>query len=311
MTARRIAGLVALLVAAPAGAAHAAYAPQLDVRLDPSTPDAQAAVTITLRQQPGETASRTQVLRYPRDLRFNPAFSVAGCRPAEEEAQACPASSRIGAASAETEFGPVSGDVYLTEDFRTVIFVRGFAGLVQSKISGEMRVAADGTIETVLDNLPPVRSTFAQVRLEGGSRSLVLAPRRCGAYRVQGTFTSHEGEVATADASFAVSDCDSDPRIDALSARRRGRSIAVAWRGTADGRVQAVLERRTRKRPYERWRRVATAAAASRKGRNKLRLGAPPGTRLRPGLYRVTVRIASLRGRPMDTERTELLVRRR
>ena len=204
---RRAAVLLGLGAALLPPAAHAAYAPRLEVEAQPAAPDAAAALTVTVRQEPGEDASRTQVVRYPRELRFNPSFAVNRCTAAEEEAEACPDSSRVGAATAETELGSFSGPVYLTDDFRSVIFLRGLAGLVRSKVVGVTRVAPDGSVESVLHDLPDVRATFAQVRLEAGPRSLILLPRRCGAYGVSGRFTSHGGQVAASDSAIRVAGC--------------------------------------------------------------------------------------------------------
>ena len=303
---KRAALLLGVFVAASPAVAHAAYAPRLEVGAEPAAPSAPAALTITVRQAAGEDASRTQVVRYPRELRFNPAFEVMGCTLAQEDAEACPDTSRVGTAAAETELGSFSGDVYLTEDFRSVIFLRGFAGLVRSKVVGTTRVTEDGSVETVLEGLPNVRTTFAQVRLEAGPRSLILLPRRCGAYPVRGRFTSHGGEVAVPDSEIRVDGCDSEPRIASLRTRRKRRSVLVGWNLTAPGSVRVVLERRIRARPWQRWRRLGSAGAGVPAGRVRVRAG----RRLRRGVYRVTATALSSGGREADIRRTAFRVRR-
>ena len=308
---RRIAAaaLVGLAAALCPATAVAAYAPRLEARVDPPTPNTSAALTTTLRQEPGESANRTQVIRFPRELRFNPSFAVAGCRREEEDAGACPESSRIGTASAETELGPFSGPVYLTDDFRTVIFLRGFGGVVESKIVGVIRVAADGSFETVLDDLPAVRSTFAQVRLEAGPRSLILTPARCGTYPVSGRFTSHNDETAASETAIEITGCDTEPRISSVTARSRAGRIDLAWTLTAAGaRTLITLDRRVASRPWDRWRRVATARAGARRGRNALRLRGAGGRSLRSGVYRLTLTTLSAQGRLSDFQTTQVRV---
>ncbi len=145
--------LVAVALLALPAPALAAYAPRLEVRVDPPTPDTAAALTATLRQEPGESANRREVVRFPPELRFNPGFAVRGCDRAQEAAETCPESSRIGTASAETEFGPFSGPVYLTDDFRTLVFLRGFAGLVQSKVEGAVRLPWPNQISLLQETL--------------------------------------------------------------------------------------------------------------------------------------------------------------
>ncbi len=303
-----VSGLGFLIGAAPAGAA---YAPQLSARLDPSTPSTPAALTLTLRQQPGESANRTEVVRFPPVFRFNPAFAVVGCSPADENAGACPDTSRIGQASADTQLGQFAGPVFLTQDFRVVIFLHGFAGLVQQKVEGTMRVAPDGWVESVLDNLPPVASTAGEIRLEPGARSLVLTPDRCGSYTIDGRFVSHNGETAASRAAVTISGCESQPQIDLLRARGRRGRILVSWVLTDAGSRTAIdLDRRVTARPFLRWRRVRSVSAPAPEGAGHVSLGAPQGRRLGAGRYRVTLTTFGSQGRPADIRRTEVTVPR-
>jgi hypothetical protein len=273
-------GSLALAFSAPA---LAAYAPRLEAQVDPATPGAPSALLLTLRQAPGETASRTEVVRYPPVFRFNPGFAVTGCPADREAASDCPDSSRIGSVAVESELGPFSGPLYLTEDFRFVIFLRGFAGLVQQKIEGFMRVASDGYVETVIDALPPVRATFAQVRLEPGARSLLLTPTHCGTYPLEGRFTSHNDETFVSRAPVTVAGCVARPDVTELRARARTGRIAVSWILSQGGQGATLdLDRRTDARPWVRWRRVRSVAASASSGPNRAVLAGAGGGRLRP-----------------------------
>jgi hypothetical protein len=277
--------------------------------MDPAGPNAAAALTLTVRQQPGETATRTEVVRFPPSFRFNPGFSLTGCTPQQEADSACPDSSRVGQASADTELGAFSGPVFLTQDFRFVIFLRGFGGLVQQKIDGVMRVGPDGWVESVIEGLPAVRATFSQVRLEPGARSLVLTPESCGSYPVQGWFTSHENENVVAPAPVQITGCDTRPAIVGLTARGvRGR-LDVAWTlAEAGGRTNLVVERRTSLTPWVRWQRVRATSAGARQGRNRTVVAGPRGRRLPAGRYRVTLSTVTGRGGLGDTRRTEVAI---
>ena len=306
-TARAL-GLAALAATAWPAAAGAAYSPRLEARVDPPSPNAPAALTLILRQAQGESPNRTEVVRFPPEFRFNPGFAVQGCRSADEDRDQCPESSRIGTASAETELGPFSGPVYLTEDFRTIIYLRGFGGL-ESKVESRMRVTADGSVETVIDDLPPVRMTFAEVRLEGGERSLILTPRRCGSYPIRGRFTSHEGEVAESETAIEIAGCDTEPRIAGLVARPRAGRIDARWTLSAAGsRTAVVLERRVASRPADRWRRVVSTGGSASPGGNRVRVRARSGRRLRRGVYRLVVTVFSAHGQPADTRRSGPLI---
>jgi hypothetical protein len=309
MSARPVWMAVAALLAILAAPAGAAYAPRLEARMDPAAPASPSALTVTVRQQPGESATRSEIVRFPPSFRFNPGFSLSGCTPQQEADSACPDSSRVGLATADTELGAFSGPVFLTGDFRFVIFLRGFGGLVQQKVEGVMRVGPDGWVESVLEGLPPVRATFSQVRLEPGARSLVLTPQACGSYAVQGRFTSHENENVVAPATVDVSGCDTRPDVVALTARAvRGR-LDVSWVLTQAGaRTEIAIERRTSLSPWVRWQPVRAVSAGARQGRNRMVLAGPRGRRLAPGRYRVTLTTVGPRGALADTRRTEVSV---
>jgi hypothetical protein len=302
-----LAGALTVMAAAPA---CAAYAPHLEATLDPSTPGAASALVLTLRQAPGEGANRTEVLRYPPAFRFNPDFAVPGCPADREAASDCPESSRIGDVSADTELGSFSGPLFLTDDFRFVIFLHGFGGLVTQKVEGVFRVASDGYVETVLDGLPPVRSTFAQVRLQAGSRSLLLTPAHCGTYTLEGRFTSHDDETFVSRAPVEIGGCRATPAVTQLRARAASGRIALSWVLASGGEGAAVdLDRRVATRPWVRWRRVRSLAASASSGSNRAVLAGPGGRRLTPGRYRVTLTTRAAGGAPGDSRRTEVSLR--
>ena len=301
---KRIAGAAGVAAFAASvlagGSAQAAYAPRLEARLDPPTPSTPAALTVTRRQAPGEDPNRTEVIRYPRAFKFNPGFSVTGCTRQQEDAAACPEPSRIGQAVADTELGRFEGPVYLTDDLRTIVFLRGFGGLVQSKVEGHFRVTADGSVETVVDDLPPVRATFAEVRLEAGPRSLILSPAECGSFVLHGTYTSHFDEVARPEATVRIEGCDTRPRIAGLGAKASGRAVVASWTLTeAGGFARVTLERRVALRPWVRWRRIRAARAAAHAGPNNTRLGLGSSRRV-GGRYRVRLIAYSAQGRAAD-----------
>jgi hypothetical protein len=302
----RAAALAAGTLALAATPAHAAYAPRLDASFSPSTPDTAGALTLTVRQAAGETATRSEVVRFPPDFRFNPGFAVTGCTPEQEAATACPEDSRVGTATADTELGAFAGPVYFTRDFRILIFLRGFGGLVQQKVEGMFRVGSDGWVESAIDELPAVRTTLAQVRLEPGRRSLVVTPYDCGTYPVEGRFLSHEGERATSRMAVLVAGCETRPAIRSLSARGRSRRLEVAWRlAEAGSRTVLAVDRLAQTRPWRRWRRVRSLAAGAGTGENRASVNA-----LAPGRYRVTLTTYGSRGGLADVGRATATVRR-
>jgi hypothetical protein len=305
---RRIAVLVALAFAAGAGPARAAYDPHLDVRVDPPAPGAPASLTATVTQAPGESATRSERVRIPAQFAFNPGLRVSRCHTADERAGDCPDDSRIGAAEAQTMLGHFAGPVYLTADFRFVVFLRGLGGLVQQEVAGYLLLEPDGSVQSVLDGLPDVPATLARVTFDSGPRSLFLTPRACGRYVLDAQFTSHDGERAARRSTVQIAGCDSTPRIEQAAATQRGaRRVRVAWRLSDTGAATIVeLDRLVRGRRFDRWRRERRIRAAAARGANHATVGLSKG-----GRYQIVLRSLSARGRPADVARVLFTVRLR
>lgn len=292
---RRAALAAALALAvAPAGA-HAAYDPQLTMTVDPATPASPTAITGTLTQQSGESATKEQRVRYPPSFGFNPGFDAQLCNKAAEDAQACPDASAIGTATVQTSsFGEFSGSVHLTEDYRLVIFLRGLGGLAPAqKVEGRLEVHPDGSVETVMTDLPDVSSTSARIALLGGSKSLVLTPSTCGQHVVTAVFTSHRDEVVERRVPIAISGCDTHPRFLVASA-----SPPLVWRLDDRGSATEISIRRViRRGRFDRLREVLSLRGPAAAGVNRV---AVPRRKLPAGDYRARLTVLSAQGHASD-----------
>lgn len=302
MTRARAAAATALVLLCGAAPASAAYDPRLSVHLDPPRPAAPAALTVALTQRPGESATRSTRVGFPRDFLFNPLFAAAGCRRAQEEAGACPEESRIGRARAETALGTFAGPIHFADDFRLLVFLRGFGGLANEKLVGYLLVRPDGGYDTVFDAMPDVAATYTELSLEGGPRALALTPRRCGRYALHGRFASHRGEEASPQAEVEITGCAPTIRRARIKPRRfrAGKGEAVlSWDLSQAAGTAIDLQRLKRVRQGgRRWRRVGSLAAEGRPGANDLPFdGRLAGRPLRPGAYRFVLTAADAGGR--------------
>jgi hypothetical protein len=273
----------ALVLVAPA---EAAYRPAFSLTLSDGRPAAAPAVTATVTQAPGESASRRLAVRYPPQFGFNPGFAVTGCAASQETAGACPEESRIGTSRAVTLLGTFSGPVYLSEDFRLLAYLRGPAGMPEQKLEGKLYLHPDGSIEIVFDDLPNLPATLAETTVEGGSRGLLLTPRHCGSYRVAGSFRSHAGEESRSDVPIEITGCPERPVISGLRTRpRRFKGhTTLRWRLSQPARHTSVSVQRL---AGSRWRELRVLVGPGRVGDNRLRVG---GRRLRSGRYRFVLR---------------------
>jgi hypothetical protein len=265
------------------------------VRVDPPAPGAAAALTATITQAPGEAASQSERFRFPPQFGFNPGLRVTRCAAADERAGECPEDSRIGTATAQTMLGDFAGPVHLTTDFRLITFLRGFGGLVQQEVSGYLLLLPDGSVESVLEDLPDVPATLARVAFDGGPRSLLLTPRACGGYVIGAQFTSHDGDRVERKVPVQIAGCDSAPRIERASVRNG----LVSWRLSDAGAATLVeVQRLVRAGRFVRWHRVSRTRAAAARGANHLTVQLR-----RPGRYQVVLTSLSARGRPVDVAR--------
>jgi hypothetical protein len=282
------------------------------MRVDPAMPAAAAALTATVTQAPGESATQTERVRFPPQFGFNPALRVTHCTAADERAARCPDTSRIGTAMASTMFGDFAGGVFLTTDFRFVVFLRGLAGLVEQEVSGYLLLHGDGSVESVLDGLPDVAATSASVSFDSGPRSLLLTPRACGTYDLEARFVSHAGDQVTRTVGVQIGGCDSTPRIeragvspDRLSVG--GRRAVVSWRLSEAGAATLVeVDRIVRIGRFDGRRRELRIHTDARAGANRVAIRALPA-----GRYQVMLKTMSARGRLVDIMRLPLTISRR
>jgi hypothetical protein len=196
------------------GTASAAYAPQLQIKLDPPTAAKAPAITSIVSQRAGETASKTVRVSFP--VGFGPQLGakVNSCQPADEANQACPPDTQLGTAKASaTVLGlPAEfvGTVHLAgvqgARFRLVIFLHS-STFGDQKIVGQAENRPDGGYDTTFDNLPDVLVTHFELDLAGGERALLQNPAKCGTYVFKAAFTSQQGEQATGQFPVDITGC--------------------------------------------------------------------------------------------------------
>jgi len=288
--------LTLVAVLALPGSAHAAYAPRLDIQVDPPDRRAAATVTATVTQARGENATRTMRVRYPLAFTFNPAFTLNGCGPADEQAARCPEHSRVGRARAFNDFGAFAGPVYISSDYRLLIYLTGLGGAVTQKLEGTFVVRPDGGYEVVLDDLPNVPNTFSELVIDGGARNPQINPRDCGTYSLDAVFESHAGERVSSSVPVTIGGCP--PVLDSArvkpSRMHVGSKAKLGWRlSEAAARTSVVLERLRRNG----WTRAGSLSGPADPGANQLRLdGRLKGRALAPGRYRALLRVKNARG---------------
>jgi hypothetical protein len=272
---------VTLALSAPASAA---YAPKLQITLDPATASKPPAITSVVTQQSGETPSKTVKVSFP--VGFGPQLGakVDSCQPADEDNGSCPPSTQLGTAHADATVLAVpaafDGTVNLAgvqgPKFRLVVFLHN-ATFGDQKIVGTAALRPDGGYDTTFDNLPDILVTSFRLALAGGERALLQNPSKCGTYVFHAAFTSQQGEQAAADFPVDISGCAAPkPKQLTLGAIRLARDGSVRFTLTAPAKGTVTVKRAGRK--------VVAKAFTGRPGANRVRT-----RRLRPGRYVVAI----------------------
>ena len=307
---RRVLTVGALALLAPA-TAHAAYAPKLAVQIDPATPRSAPAVTSTITQASGETASKTVRVVFPKG--FSPpttAVELQSCTADQEANRACPPESRMGAAEADASpgghfTGTVNYGGFANGKTKLIVFLSNGISLFDQTIEGFVEITPDGFV-TTFDNLPNVLTTSFVLKLDGAPRSLLTNPAACGEYTFAADFTSQQGEKATSSSPVEITGCPPSPlRIDRVhltrAKLRRGRTTTLRIDLSEPASVVVIV-----RRPGG--ARLKTYTLDGQAGVNRLR---GIGRRLRAGRYRIEVRATAADGRRAATRRVTLRIVRR
>jgi hypothetical protein len=305
------AAVAALALAVPAQAV-AAYAPQLSVKIEPTTPSTPPAVTSTITQANGETASKTVKVSFPAGFSLPTESSVVPCNAQQEQQRACPDSSKIGDAHATASVValPVQldGHVYYGEPVGSKIKLIVFLDndMLNQHITVEGLVTIrdiDGGFDTVFDNLPNTLTTSFTLALDGGSHSLIVNPTKCGDYTFAGSFTSQNGEQATSSSKVTITGCQPpklfmSPLDFSPSRARSTRGTTLSFSLSEPAAATITVKRAGRL--------VATKHLAGVMGNNSVKRF---GRRLRPGRYAVKLVATTADGRTTAHSAT-LVIRR-
>lgn len=267
-------------------AAHAAFAPQMSVDLNPPVAGQVPEVRAHISQTGAEPALRRFTLRFPPGFVVNRSLTAPACTTADAAARTCPDATRIG--HLESSLG--DGPLYLTDAGRHAVALAGL--LAGNDVRGAFRPGLGDSLDVSLDGLPTVPLASLTVVLDGGDKGLVRTAPDCGMWMVTGNFTSWLGDFALAQAPLSVSQCVSDPvTISALRLSRRtlrsGAGMRIRWRlSRAASGTRVYVERGV----ANGWDRVGSLLGGGDRGENVLVFdGHVRGRSLQPGRYRVVL----------------------
>lgn len=285
-----------LVGAAPA---HAAFAPDLTVTLDPPTVNSVPAITMVIAHDVTAAPIKRFTLALPAGFTPAGAPGAVPCPRASVQAGDCPGSSRVGAFAGELSGpGRFAGTIHKTGAGGFALHLSTLGGSVSQLVVGALEQRPDGSLDLRLQQLPALAIKTLAMRLDGGSRALVRTPENCASYTVDGLFTSRLGELAIDRSSIALAGCIGVPAVTVENIRfkrkrfrvgfnRRSRGTILAWWASrAADHTKVRIERRKRGR----WRRLGALVGPADVGDNRVRWdGYIRGRALKPGRYALRV----------------------
>ena len=289
-----------LLAAAPA---HAAFAPDLSIGIEPATAGATPSLTAAIATLPADGTIERFTLTLPAGFTATGTPAASSCGRAALRARDCPPGSVLGGFVGRAgPAGPFAGEINKTGADTFGMFLSVLGSSVGQVVQGSVVPRPDGSLDLMVDHLPALPITSLILQFRAGERSLFRAPERCGGYAVDGKFTSRSGEFAIDRTILALTGCEGLPAVTVADVRlsrtkfraprtRRGRQrTLIAWQASrAVDHTNVRIERRKRGR----WRVVEVLVAAGRLGPNRVRWdGRVKGRALRPGRYGVRVQPA-------------------
>jgi len=221
----------------------AAYTPIPKIELSDNGPGQAPAITSSLTQPSGQSASKTIGAQFPPEFTYNPKFDVPGCKPDDEKNATCPDNTKLGTIDVTTPFGSASGPVNLMTDLRLVGFLSAYLGAIQERVVGTIFVTDKGGAEVVFDNLPDIPVTSSKIALDGGPKGALVTPRRCGTYNVQAHLVSHDGSVVDKALPVVIDGCPA--ALTLTGVRLAGR--VLHWKTSEPARTNVTLLIRNRR----------------------------------------------------------------
>jgi hypothetical protein len=217
-------------------------------------------LSTTLRFDPEQAALKTAEVTLPPSLGPNVAVLALACPRAQADADACPASSRVGTAIIDSplQASPVQGPVYLAYNTDASL-----PGLIV-KLPPPVDLRVDGVIEATPTGL---RNTFAgnpdlplrsfTLRFDGGPNGPIeLSKDLCDPKmdtRMSVKLTSHSGKVSQFKQDLATPGCDPLGRVT-ITKRKRSFTLAAvltaARRGPDLTRARIALPKQLKRGRY-------------------------------------------------------------
>lgn len=240
---------VAGFMASPAGAE---YAPKLSVDINAARPSQTAKFTFVVSQGPKDPGSRRIFIAMPAGFRTStPLSALTVCDWPAEMMRACPDQSRIGSVEDEAVFPggtvPLNGPMYWGGQispgvYKLIVFLDDIGLDLHPQFEAHLTARGGGGLDLSFDDLPRQPSQRFAIYFDGGRRSVVVTPAKCGDYRFDGSFISRGEERASSSATVAIRGCAAAPfAITDLAVKQRAARRRLEFHSNRPGKVRMLL----------------------------------------------------------------------
>ncbi len=187
------------------------YGPKLSLQLRGGTNRrGHPAIRAVLTTAPGEANTKSVTVALPKGELLDNSHIGTICTRVQFAADACPAGSIYGRASAETPLldAPLSGNVYLRAgNHKLPDLVADLRGQIDVELSGRIDTVGGGSLRTTFDGVPDAAVSRFVLELDGGSKGLLINQSSlCGKpKRAKLKMTGQNAVVKTSQAKLQVS----------------------------------------------------------------------------------------------------------
>ena len=205
------------------GCENVPYRPSVSFSLTSSLVGATSNLVTSTSIPSGDAQTKELRLSLPPGFALTPKEGARACTDAEVSSFSCTSSSAMGSFSASSALTkePLEGTIYQAENQGNSV---GIAVLVESdlgdiNLSGWLSQTADGGMEMVFPDVPPLGMDNISINLDTPGGGSLQNPFACGSYLASSTATSHSNKQVTTTHPLTITGCKEPDSETALSVK--------------------------------------------------------------------------------------------
>ena len=197
-------------------------------------PKGHPEINVTMKTRPGDSNLKSASVMLPDGVVADLPNVQQTCAPEAFTAGACPASNRVGSATARVSITSevITGDVYLVKVAGATLPGLGlsFTGRYTQRVLSKVRIdGKTGRVITQFDAIPDLPITQLDLKVDGNAKSPIVISKACTADSSwDATFGGQGGQTATAK---VLAPCGVAPKPGLKWSKKKGLTLSVSAAG--------------------------------------------------------------------------------